>query len=488
MNRLNIKWFIGILILLNAGLAIYSKPINDLGDEGSYILLGKVILGIEEANLANRSPLYSIILAGFMLFFQPPFLFKAVILFQYLMTGLTAWLIFKLFRPLFTHNGPAMLIGILFNISLSTIYYANIILTEILTVFLLVLVVYFFLKLVKTFTGKNLVLSGVLLGLLSLARFNAIPIIVTFSLLLGYLMFQKKMSLSKSFSSLIFFIIPCLLIINLWCLYNYTNNGFYGLFPGSGGGVSRNVVVASIRPDNKVTSENEPILEIFLKAREQYLKTTPSEKPGSMASLDKLGLLNDLNAGYPIYNHASIELRDYFGLKEQAGEFEMSLKLKDFYKEIYKQNRAFVLKMRFISFFSGFRASASALPVSYGKINTNILPPALFFIYKVIMLFVSVLVFLSIFTFILRAAKNNWQKDFSLLIFYAIVISFWGINFCFITVNDANRFKFPAEPFIIGLFVYYFYSGMVKTGKFFHIIFTARKHLTVNGRAQEENC
>ncbi|MBN1186720.1 MAG: glycosyltransferase family 39 protein [Bacteroidales bacterium] len=456
--NISVKAFVLILLSINILLALLSKPITDLGDAGSYILFSKVILGLEDANFAHRSPLYSIIMAGFMLIFQPPYLYYAIIYFQYLLVGLTAWMIFKIFRSLFMKDGPAMLISLLFNLSLSTIYYANIILTEIITVFLLVLSVYTFIRLAKEFSFKRLIFLGIELGLLSLARFNAIPLTITFSLLIIYIIIQKKISLISTGKSFISFIVPYLIIINLWCIYNYTNNSFYGLFPRSAGGIPRNVVVASIRTYNQVSEKNKPILAIFLKAREQHLKTTPEKLKGSLSRFDKLGILNDLYSGFSIYSNAYSELKDFFYLKDDAGEYEMNLNLKSFYEEIYRQNRAFIIKMRFVSFFSSFRAATSSLPDNYGRINTNILPSLIFIIFKLGIFFISVFVFLLSFVFIFHTVKNNWQADLPILISYAILLSFWGINFYFITVNDANRYKFPAEPFLFGIFIYYSYS------------------------------
>jgi hypothetical protein len=68
----------------------------------------------------------------------------------------------------------------------------------------------------------------------------------------------------------------------------------------------------------------------------------------------------------------------------------------------------------------------------------------------------SVIVFISFFFFMVSVVKTKFMPDITLLVMFFIVFSFWGINFVFFTVGDANRFKFPAEPLIIGLFVYYF--------------------------------
>jgi len=75
---------------------------------------------------------------------------------------------------------------------------------------------------------------------------------------------------------------------------------------------------------------------------------------------------------------------------------------------------------------------------------------------KILNIIISFSVFIFFFIFIYKSFKDYPQKpDFTLLVLFIIVVSFWGINFLFVTGTDANRYKFPAEPFIIGLFIYF---------------------------------
>jgi len=128
----------------------------------------------------------------------------------------------------------------------------------------------------------------------------------------------------------------------------------------------------------------------------------------------------------------------------------MNLALLDFYNEIYNQNKTFILKMRFLSFLSGFRAAVTSLPQEYGKINTNFLPLFVFVLYKVSIIIISLFVFFSVIVFIYNILRKKNHHNNYLLIYFFVVFSFWGINFYFVTVGDANRYKFPAEPFIFG--------------------------------------
>jgi hypothetical protein len=448
-------WFIAILLIINGSLAIYSTPITDIGDAGSYISFSRVLLGQEEANHAHRSPLYSIIMAGFMLIFSPPLLFKIIVVFQYFLVLITAWLVYLIFRPLFSRAEPAMIIALLFNISLSTVYYANIIQTEILTVFLSIGTIYFLIRIFEKFSYKDLSLLSICIGLLSLARYNTIPLVLTIAVLIGYYVYKQRFSLSGSVNVFLLLSIPYIIIINLWCVYNAMNNGFYGLFPTSSG-INRNVVVSSIRSENKVTEEYLPVLNIFLRARAEYLEKPIQTQKGSLAKYGTFGILTDLYSGYPIYLTAYPELRQHFNFLGNEGEYEMGLALAPFYREISSQSRLFILKMRFVSLISGFRAAATSLPPEYGRTNTNILPSFLIELYKISIFVISVFVFFAFFGFIFNVIKTRHIPNMSMLVLFSFVISYWFINFYFATVSDANRFKFPAEPVIIGLFIYYF--------------------------------
>ena len=456
--------FIAILVVLNLVLAVYATPVTDFGDASSYIKLSKTFLGeVENANLQNRSPLYSIILAGFMLIFKAPPVFKAMIVFQYMLVAISAWLVYLLFRRLFQKKELAMLVALLFNLSFSTIFYANIIQTEILSVFLLVASIFLLLWVLDTSSFLWIISLGVALGLFSLARFNTIPLIIPFVLLLGYILLRQKVSFKKWFFSMGAFILSYAFIINLWCLYNYHQQGVYRLFPGVSVGMPLNpplnITLASIRPGNKVSEANKPVLEIFLKAREVYLSRNTSVLKGSLSRLDKSGILDGLFSGYAIYNIASPELEAHYDLLKRTNKLKSAWDFGIFLREIAAQNKGFIWKYRFYSLLNSFRASCGgALPVGYGNINLNILPSLAFITFKFVFTFISVFVFIAFFFFLLSVVKAKFKPDITLLTMFFIVFSFWGINFLFYTVGDANRFKYPVDPLIIGLFVYYFYE------------------------------
>jgi 4-amino-4-deoxy-L-arabinose transferase-like glycosyltransferase len=454
LTKYGFLWF---LILLNLGLAAYATPITDDGDAATYIHFSRFLLGEGfEANYAHRSPLYSIILSGFMLLFDAPLLYEVVVFFQYFLIAIAAWMIFLLFQRLFSTKKLSMVAALLFNLSFSTIFYANLIQTEIMTVFFVILSLTFLVKFHEKGSLGHILACGAAIGLLSLIRFNAVPLIFTFFSLLFISLFLQKIPVKKWIFALFSFIIPYLIIINAWCIYNQYQYGFYGLFPHSGRGISRNIIVASIRPEDTVSVAKKPILDIFIEARETYLNTSVTRKKGSFSEKNDFEILTNLYSGFQIYRTARPKLQEYFNLPDSSGEYELSQKLGDFYQEIARQNQSFILKYRFISFFSGFRASASGvLPQEFGKVNLNILPSFVFKVYKLAVIFISLFVFVAFFFFVKNGIKDGWHFNFILLAMHFVVLSFWGINFVFIAAGDANRFKFPAEPLIFGLFIYY---------------------------------
>jgi len=442
---------------VNGLLAIYSVPVTDFGDAPDYIEISKTLLGEGNGvNFAHRSPLYSIIMAGFMTIFDEPAIFKIMVIFQFILVAVSCCLIYVMFLRLFTNKMIPAIIAVASNFLLSTIYYATIILTEILGLFLLISALHFLFRFFDKSQWKDILILGTMIGLLSLAKFNAIPLILTFAALSMYTLYLKKASLTKWAYTLSVLFVPYLIIINAWSFYNYQHNGFYGLFPGSYRGVSRNIIIASIHPENRVSETHQPVLDIFLKAREEYLVADAPTGKGSLSQLDKFGILSELYGGFRIYLLAVPKLNAYYKLPAQAGEYKLAQKLSGFYREIAKQNTRFIWKYRLFSLVNSFRASTSAsLPLEYGAINLNILPSAVFWVYKLGFFGMSVFVFLAFFVFWVKVLTNKSKPNFTLLTMFFIVFSFWGINFVFVAEANSNRYKFPADPLIIGLFLYY---------------------------------
>jgi 4-amino-4-deoxy-L-arabinose transferase-like glycosyltransferase len=450
------SFHIGVLAV-NLLLALYAVPITDFGDSGVYIKFSRALLGEPSGlNLAHRSPLYPIVLAGFMQLLGDGVVFKFMLYFQYLLLASTTIMLFYLFVRIMPERWLAMLAALLFNLSLSTIFYANIMLTEILTVFLLVASLLVLFKVYEKGRQAACLLLGATVGLLMLARFNTVPLILTYLILLGAALHLRRQPVRQWIIGMGSFLLPLLLLLNAWSYYNYTHNGFYGLFPRSGQGVPRNITVSSIHAGNTVSAANQPVLDIFLEAKEEYRANLPPKRKGSLSSLDRFDVVSNLYGGYKIYSLAKPKLQSHFNLPASSGEHELSQKLSGFYQEIASQNQGFITLYRFFSFFSSFRVSASGtLPAEYGAINLNVLPAFVFMGFKLGFVFCSFCVFLAFFFFAWATVRKGWKVNFYLLALFFIIFSFWGINFVFVTAADANRYKYPADPLVMGVFVFY---------------------------------
>jgi 4-amino-4-deoxy-L-arabinose transferase-like glycosyltransferase len=455
--------FLIILIIINLGLAIYATPITREGDAQDYINMTRYMWGDDVVMYyLRRSPLYPIILSVFIQIFNQDVAIEIIVIMQYLLVALTTWMVYKIFKQVFQINKLAIITALSFNFSFATIYYANIIQTEILTVFIFVLAVLILLRIYKTGKIKGYFILGLILGLLLLARYNTFPLVVTFGVLFSIDLFLKKCSIKKWTCSIGAYTISFLLVTNMWCIYNYKRYGYYDLFPNSSASfVSRNVIVSSIRSENVVTDENKPILKIFINARNYYYQQNTQLIKGSMAKLDKYEFLNSLYDGYSIYRIAVPELMMYYEIDSNKGTSELSNKLGSFYKEIASQNKSFLWKCRILSLLNSMRASSGGgLPKDYGSINLNILPSFVFILYKISIFLISCIFLISLIFYVIRIIINKFRFDIILLSLYVVVFSFWFMNVLFITANDANRFKFPSEPLIFGLAIFSINEGI----------------------------
>jgi hypothetical protein len=464
LRSIHWKYFV-ILFCINFFLAWYATPITDFGDSGNNIVLSKKCFGdIIGAASLGRSPLLPLILALLIRLLGIPYAFKAAVCFQYLLVFFSSLLIISIFQRLFRNTFFPFIISLAFNLSFATIFYANILLGEILAVFLLLVSITFLFKYDKVRQIKYILCLGSSLGLLSLARFNAVPIIGSFFIILLYLLFLDiKITSTKRLFLILVFIVSFSLIVFSWALCNYSKNNMFGMLHMNGSFVSRNAIVASIRTDNKVSEPYKPILDIFLKAKNKYKSESPPMSEGSLRNNDSIGILYDLYSGYQVYQLAEPDLVNYLHSANSISSSKKSIRLAVFYREIQDQNYKFIWKLRFYSFLNSLRPSAGGfLPKNYGKINLNVLPSFLIKFYKLIVPFVSFFVLFFGLYFFFKVIFFHIKPNFILLSLFFIVFSFWGINFLFVTESNANRYKFPVEPLIFGLFIVYVHQIVIE--------------------------
>lgn len=176
----------------------------------------------------NRPPLYPSFLAGIYLLFGHNFL--AVRIIQALLDSVTCLFAFFIGKRIFRDKRPALLGGVLTAVSPSLIAATSYILTETLTAFLLAASVLLLMKALAEEKKEWWLLSGIVLGLSTLAR--PVTILFPFFLLAGFLLFSQRKARDVFFAAL--FCLGMALPILPWTVRN--SLVFHRFIPVSTGG------------------------------------------------------------------------------------------------------------------------------------------------------------------------------------------------------------------------------------------------------------
>ncbi len=469
-DRFKGKTMEGKILLIAIGFAIalffgfIFTPVSSNGDSPAYINYALQICGesIPE-NHAHRSPLYSIILAGFIKVFGTDNFSRIVILFQFILNLITTILLYRILNRTFRNPKYVLIGSVFFFFNMATVYYGYHLLTESVTVSLFILSVSFLFDYLDKLKKIFLFLSGFFVSLLVLARYSTLPLIAGFILIVIVIdLFKTKIKIRSVFLKIsIFLLVPCILF-NTVSYSNLLHYGFYKLFPTGGSNlISRNAILVTINGNEKVSPENKPILDIFLKSKANILKDKEmTMKKGSLRNFDKLKITDKLSSGYKIYKSAFTDLSEYYKIDPLNSEFVLSSKLSSFYKEIIKQNHYKIFLMRFYSFLNSFRSS-SGITSSMDATNLDILPGWLIVSYKVSFILISVFTFICSFCYSIFTVFKKIRINLPVLILIVLCYSFYFINFVFGTMDNANRFKFSSDTIMFGLFIFYFGSSIL---------------------------
>jgi hypothetical protein len=331
------------------------------------------------------------------------------------------------------------------------------ILTETLAVFLFMISVYLLICWISRKSDILLLCTGIVVSLLIFARFNTLPLIFTFFLIILVIPWlrDRRVNLLKSGRDLFWFFLPLIIILNGYSYINYRKNGFYGLFPAGGSPtVTRNAVIATIDGDEIISGHNREVYNLFLEGRESYFGREPLGRKGSLAVSAGNEITGRLYSGYQIYLEAFPGLCKYFGIDPLSPEPYLSEKLEPFYREVISQNRNELWLMRMLSLLNSFRSPSGIVIPGKEIRNLNLLPGWIIIGYKLLALISSFLIFLFSLLYIGRKIVKRVVPDPFLLSLILLFLSFYFINFIFGTAGDANRFKYPSEPLMIGLGVY----------------------------------
>jgi hypothetical protein len=462
------QWFIIINILLCIFYCFFFNPITKelLGDAPSYIDLAKQIFNLPNAptyDLSGRSPLYSIIIGFFMLIFSENTFILPIVVFQYLLIFLTSWIIYKLLFLMSKDNWISFVAGTTSSLNLSTIFFAYTIATETVAIFLFTYTVYQILKYFKEKKTINVFFAGLFSALLVLDRFNTIgiPIIFIFVLMVFIIFRFEKKSIKRYLKDLFIIILPIIVILNGWAMYNFLNNRFYNIIPPCHTG-QRWAIPATIKKENVVSQKNKEVLNIYLKhieVQKQNGKVINNNKKGSLLENSVISKLNewfipDAN-GYYLYRSSEKELLEYYHLTETPCAInQLGKNLIPFYNEIAKQNRKQLFHLRLYSFLYTFKSNSTTID-GKANINLNKLPVYLLVSYKLIFIFIIIIVYAISIVHIFRIIfKKQLYAKFAWFTLYAFIWYFPLINFYANVMGDANRFKYPTESIIIGIFIF----------------------------------
>lgn len=253
-------------------------------------------------------------------------------------------------------------------------------------------------------------------------------------------------------------------------IYNYHEHGFYGLIQKQNPRLAL-VIYSRIDEDIKVSPKNQGILDIFLTTRQNLIDNENTKKiEYKKGSLLNYPIFNKvyfyLKGGeekinlWQLYNEAKPLLLEYFGLDGNNPQSVTRLAelLEPFNKEIELQTKSDGMRQRVSAVLLTLRHSGGTLPVAE-PLNLNKLPSYAHLFYRLSFMLVMFFTFIiSIILFLKNIWKLSDYKNYFLLVLILLIIYFPVSHFLAITPGDANRFKFPAEPIVIGLFVYYIYA------------------------------
>jgi len=453
--------FYAVCFLITVFFVLLFKPVSDIGDGPSYLSFAQNIF--ENGNtdtFISRSPFYPWILSLLIYIFGTSTAVNLMIMLQYFLVYFAVILVYRLLVDIYDNRNLAKFVAIIVMINFSCIFYSYMLLTETMTLFFLVLLTWLLINGINKSMLINFFLSGVTLSVMILTRFNTLPMVFVFLVIVFILEFGwKKVNRGIAFRDMFFFLIPVIIILNGYAFLNYQKHGFYGLFP-SGGSllVSRNTLIATIDGSEKVSEENKAILEIFVSAGGKNAEYRLPERKGSLIRFDRFKIAERLYKGFPVYSTAVPELCKYFHIDPAKPEPDLSRKLAAFYTEIRKLNKREVLYIRALSLLSSFRSSSSLEIPGNPDLNLGKLPAWMIIGYKLIFFTFSVFVFIASIIYLIRYILKVIKPNMIILFFILVIIGFFFINFAFATAADANRFKYPGEPMIIALGVYFLYN------------------------------
>ncbi len=210
-----------LFLMFGAEIYFGTPRFNIQGDTMSWVdsILNLIYRGSYSANLASpngwfyRPPGYSFFIGTVYLLCGKNLMLSLSIIpwIQVVLDSLSTWLIILITLKITNKNAVAYLAGFIYALYPFTLIWTAVVYAESLSIFLLFSALWLLLK-----GGRNLIYSGIILGLAALTRLQTIFIIPFIALALVYQY--------KSLKQTLLFITPFLLIFSIWPVRNYFNH------------------------------------------------------------------------------------------------------------------------------------------------------------------------------------------------------------------------------------------------------------------------
>jgi 4-amino-4-deoxy-L-arabinose transferase-like glycosyltransferase len=319
----------------------------------------------------------------------------------------------------------------------------------------------------------NLILLGLMSGLLILCRYNliAIPIVTAIILLIEAIRTKDKPNRKwLNFSIWVpIYLLSVLFILNFWCFRNLHKFGEYSLFEMPGGTASRNAVLTILNENTRVSPEYEKLKDIIITANKSFEadieNRTEGRQFGSKYWPESLYAFKYGETGYMKYLRAEPELYKYFGIEAVSTNHPLlASKLYPFYQDIHDNNSGELIPLRILS--AAYTLAPSNIKVidkykSIGNVfNSKLLQSAYVFSFVLVMLFLTVFSVLFVLGRMLKNWKNTSDTQWYIIYLTGIYFHFILLHAYRMTMKDSNRFKDSFIPLIFFTALYlmvYFY-------------------------------
>jgi len=298
-----------------------------------------------------------------------------------------------------------------------------------------------------------------------------LPVVILVLLTIFFIFGKPRCGIRKIAVDLSLFVIGLCFVLNGWAFRNYLEYGRYELLPRHHLGV-RWAIPATISPSDTVSSEYQPVLDIFLQTRGELIEKERSRvnRQSSLLENDFVRKVNDSFrpsvSGYLMYRDSEEELLRHYELaKNQEGLRLLNEKLKPFYGQIAAQHKSEISRFRIYSLLYTFKHISPTI-AGEERLNLNKVPSPLLKAYKMLFIAVALFVYLAslLHTIYMLMRRKRIRAGLQWLMIYGLIWYFPVVNWYANVLGDANRFRYPADMLLAGLFVSYLYIAAALRG------------------------